>query len=448
MAPTSDDRDRNFEKALARHVRASSQADTSSASPSCADIEALAAYHEGALPPEVRNLWKTHIQDFPQCQEILAQLQATDAIPLDLPHTSENQKAVGVPVLKSRTPSLWRWAAPAGALAAGLLVWVTLRENRPIQIDQLRRDESSAPSASPVPHAAAPKPPAPRSKAESANEKSGTLAKSAETAESAAPAMGGIVQEKRKSSRAGRILAAPKPATSAREQNAENSVDLSASAPQPPEVRNRADAMKKDLEEKASASLPAPTARAPAPAPEGSPRISTMSEAVSVEAVAPVPLEKTKPATGNPFDQVVLQQQQDLPLNGRNNQAVYSLTRGAAAVIVAAPHGSAQWRIGAAGIVEHSSDAGATWTLQSAGVVADLLAGSATSDKVCWIVGRAGTILRTTDGGTHSTKVPPPIVDDFASVFAVNKRQATVSPAHGTYQTDDAGVTWKKLAPE
>src|ERR1700680_5190824 len=145
MAPISDDRDRNFEKALARHFRADSQDETSSASPSCADIEALAAYHEGALPPEQRSLWKTHIQDCPRCQEILAQLQATDAIPLDLTHNTEKQRAVGVPGPKPRTPSLWRWAAPAGALAAGLLVWVTLRENRPIQIDQLRRDESSAP---------------------------------------------------------------------------------------------------------------------------------------------------------------------------------------------------------------------------------------------------------------------------------------------------------------
>jgi len=77
-----------------------------------------------------------------------------------------------------------------------------------------------------------------------------------------------------------------------------------------------------------------------------------------------------------------------------------------------------------------------------------LLAGSAPSDKVCWIVGRAGTILRTADGGAHWVKVRPPIVDDFASVFAVDARQATVSPAQGTYQTMDGGATWKKLAPE
>jgi len=117
-------------------------------------------------------------------------------------------------------------------------------------------------------------------------------------------------------------------------------------------------------------------------------------------------------------------------------------------VTITAPGNAVQWRIGAAGIIEHSADTGASWTLQTSGVLADLLAGSAPSDKVCWIVGRAGTILRTTDGGAHWVKVRPPIVDDFASVFAVDARQATVSPAQGTYQTMDGGATWKKLAPE
>ena len=434
MAPISDDRDRNFEKALARHVRADSQDETSSASPSCADIEALAAYHEGALPREQRSLWKTHIQDCPRCQEILAQLQATDAIPLDLTHNTEKQRAVGVPVLKPRTPSLWRWAAPAGALAAGLLVWVTVHENKPLQISEVRKQASS------VPQTVAPKPSEPENKAQSTNENP-----SAGKRSTAADA----VQGKLEPHRTGSFSAVPaKPQSRAIEQTAENSVDLYASASQQPEVGERADAAKKDLKEKASAPRLSPAAPAPAPALEATPKISTMSETVTVEAGSPAPLQAANSATVNPSDQFARKQKQDLPLNGRSYDQLLTLAKSVSAVTVAAPHGSAQWRIGTAGIVEYSSDAGATWTLQSTGVVADLLAGSATSDEVCWLVGRAGTILRTTDGGTHWSKVPPPIVDDFASVFAVNARQATVSPAHGTYQTKDAGATWKKLAPE
>jgi photosystem II stability/assembly factor-like uncharacterized protein len=117
-------------------------------------------------------------------------------------------------------------------------------------------------------------------------------------------------------------------------------------------------------------------------------------------------------------------------------------------VTILAPGGRVSWRVGEAGIIEFSSDAGKTWTLQPSGVTTDLLAGSAPSDKVCWIVGRSGTILRTTDGGAHWQKVRPPTPGDLRSVFAADARQATVSPANGTYQTTDGGVTWNELAPE
>src|ERR1700731_4881357 len=161
MAPSSGDRHRNFEKALARHVRAGSREEARSATPSCADIEALAAYHEGVLPPEQGSLWTTHIEGCPQCQEILAHLQATDDTPLAIPQALDLRKTVGVSVLKPRKAAHWRWAAPAGALAAGLLVWVTVRENRPIEVDELPKAASSAPSPAPPPQTAAPKPPAP-----------------------------------------------------------------------------------------------------------------------------------------------------------------------------------------------------------------------------------------------------------------------------------------------
>src|SRR5260370_1301533 len=105
-------------------------------------------------------------------------------------------------------------------------------------------------------------------------------------------------------------------------------------------------------------------------------------------------------------------------------------------------------RAGQAGVIEFSSDAGKTWTLQPSGVIADLLAGSAPSDKICWIVGRSGTVLRTTDGGKHWRKLRPPAQDDLRSVFAVDARQATVSPNNGAYQTTDGGATWTKLPPE
>jgi len=443
MVPSNGGRDRNFEKALARQLRAGSRAEASSATPSCSDIEALAAYHEGLLPPEQASLWNKHIQGCPQCREILAHLQATDDTPLAIPHALDQRKTVGVPVLKPRKTAHWRWAAPAGALAAGLLVWVTVRENRPVEVDELPKAASSAPSTSRPPQAAAAKPPAPTRKTESANEKPGALAKSQETAaRPTAATIGGILQEKRQTGKASATPA--KPAMSAQEESAENSLRAYSSAPPQPEIRDRTDAAAKERKEKAPGLLPSSAASTPAPEP--TPKISAMSETVTVESAGAVETENS--AAGSVSDQVALEQKQDLPRSGRSYAALLALAKDAGAVTIAAPHSSTQWRIGAAGIIARSKDAGAHWTLQPSGVISDLLAGSASSKKICWIVGRAGTILRTTDGGAHWLKLPPPIVDDFASVFAVSARQATVSPAHGSYQTVDGGATWKKLAPE
>src|SRR5260370_18563997 len=154
MAPISDDRDRSFEKALARHFRARAQAEASAAPRSCADVETLAAYHEGGLAREQMSLWKNHITDCPRCQGILAQLEATDAVPFGVADNVEKQRAAGVQVLKPRRPAVWRWAAPAGGPAPGLLVWVAARESKPGQIAEVRKDAAPAaniPAPAPAP---------------------------------------------------------------------------------------------------------------------------------------------------------------------------------------------------------------------------------------------------------------------------------------------------------
>src|SRR5260370_11802342 len=99
------------------------------------------------------NLWKTHVKDCPRCQGILTQLEATDAIPFGVAHNVEKQRAAGVQVLKPRRPAVWRWAAPAGALAAGLLVLVAVRESKPGQNAEIRHD------AAPPAHLPTPTPP-------------------------------------------------------------------------------------------------------------------------------------------------------------------------------------------------------------------------------------------------------------------------------------------------
>src|SRR5260370_23103385 len=131
----SDNRERSFENALASHLRAGNSA----AVPhnACSDSETLAAYHERSLTPEQMASLKTHVTDCDRCQQILAHLQASDQIPVSAANTAPQATAAAnssVRVLHSRRPALWRWVAPAGALAAALLRWVAGRENNSVRI--------------------------------------------------------------------------------------------------------------------------------------------------------------------------------------------------------------------------------------------------------------------------------------------------------------------------
>src|SRR6266436_3573140 len=131
----SDDRERNFENALASHLRTSSSVGDSHGA--CADAETLAAYHERSLAPEQMASWKTHVADCERCTQILAHLQATDEIPVAAENIEPQETAAAnssVRVFPARRPTLWRWVAPAGALAAALLVWVAVRENNSVRI--------------------------------------------------------------------------------------------------------------------------------------------------------------------------------------------------------------------------------------------------------------------------------------------------------------------------
>ncbi len=88
MAP--DERDRIFDKALARHLRADGSSPSTANAPfrefvrvgECPGPETLAAYHERSLLPEEMNSWKEHIVGCANCQTVLSHLEATDEIPL------------------------------------------------------------------------------------------------------------------------------------------------------------------------------------------------------------------------------------------------------------------------------------------------------------------------------------------------------------------------------
>ena len=107
-------------------------------------------------------------------------------------------------------------------------------------------------------------------------------------------------------------------------------------------------------------------------------------------------------------------------------------------VIILAPEPYA-WRVWPHGKIEFSFDSGRSWEQQKRGVTTDLTAG-----KVCWIVGKAGTVLLTTELGSHWKKLAPPADEDLEGVNAEDGKRAsvwTVGHKH-SFVTNDAGATW------
>jgi photosystem II stability/assembly factor-like uncharacterized protein len=129
--------------------------------------------------------------------------------------------------------------------------------------------------------------------------------------------------------------------------------------------------------------------------------------------------------------------------------------------IFMSPDGKVYWRLGSGGRIERSVDSGRSWQPQASGVASNLVAGAATSEETAWVVGQAGTILRTTDGA-HWQRIAPPVVSstspnanmpnlagaaggtlDWTGLAASDALHATVTSSDSRrFRTEDGGRTW------
>jgi len=118
---------------------------------------------------------------------------------------------------------------------------------------------------------------------------------------------------------------------------------------------------------------------------------------------------------------------------------------------IKSPSGRILWRVGTGGRIERSTSAGGAWSLQPSPSTQEWVAGAAVSDTICWIVGRNGSIARTTDG-EHWEKIAPPSMSasasgkfpDWASVTAVDAQTATITASdQRRFTTQDGGKTWQ-----
>jgi hypothetical protein len=476
MAP--DERERNFDKALGRHLRSTAPADRAALPPagspsrrgSCPDTETLAAYHERSLLSGEMNSWKEHIVGCAYCQTILTQLEATDQIALQ---ASAQPEALGAkesePVMTARSleplpaaaapkrsrrvlllrGARWQWLVPAGAMAAGLLVWVALHENQRLPLPraqevQIAKQIPSPPmpstsTGSPVtsparsaiptkPQSAGDEVTAPKTLARSeALKPSGKLdyQDRASPSQPLAEKESGLRKDAERPSagdlrgveeQAGRDA---KAASRERQENAE--VQLQA--------QNQA-ANAQSLNQ-----LNSNAAKVSGPAPMGQSQVETKKMKAATAAPAAPPPSQPAAIAGN------------LSTTYDSSAALEVASVITNPHLISPPGSRLLWRAGRAGVIEFSRDSGTSWSRQRSGVRVDLQTGSAPSENVCWIVGRVGSVLLTTDGGAHWKLLSFPLADDLGGVRATDALHATIWNLHNTksFETTDGGLTWKRV---
>ena len=485
----ADDRDPKFEGALAHHLRGDSAA-------ACPDAETLAAYHERSLSLEEMAHWKQHISGCAACQETLALVETTEKqlaenwedkqvpvleaaaqLPASVRSAGRSQEAAreeasgtpGGPVeiaRPRRRPALLRWAIPVGAVAAGVLVWIGIHEQRALQ-------SSKSDAVQVAKHFPAPAP-APEQK----------LNEAPQTAQSPMERDDRQVQLDEKGSR-GRAensgasqLVSPQVSTArpqAHAKDAEESKkeaggraadalaynDKIAPAPPPPPARGlqppKAPTSTTESVDVSAGALPA----APEPSGKATDRVTggavggaagtgMASGTGAVESKSEARAKQktpTKQQAANDLDTATSAMMMKQGLNGRNVTSLGALAPLPAVILT--PDHRVWWRLGPGGTLELTTDGGKTWKLVNVGVDVELTAGSAPSSKVCWIAGKAGTLVRTTDRGTHWEALTTPISGDLGGVRATDAKHASIWDAERkqSFGTSDGGASWKQTAP-
>jgi photosynthesis system II assembly factor YCF48-like protein len=495
-----DDRDRSFEKALALRLRANPPGAT------CPDAETLAAYHERSLTLEELNFWKPHIASCAKCQQVLVHLEALAEVPQEAvagqESSAETSNLVGtgartvaahdaLPVAApKKTPFVsvgqfpkpaairhWRWIAPVGAIAAGLLVWVAVHANRSatlppakIEIAQNRSSETepkvaapaerenldttralpkSVPSAgdrgsassalqnrrdlsaanTPMPKMATPAVPPGRSEAIAREAENAQLSAKSNSGQdtkisglaggiatgAAGAAIGGIVSDQK----------GKKSDESTRQDQAMNYAAAPAPAAPKPQSARQSGAPSQRKDEKqlqakqsagASSAGPAQTQQAPANAEALPPKIPAMAENVEVTSAPP-----TAPASAPPASSDALKQpSQDvnaLPNVSRSSTDLLAVTSGAEAAPASRLAKSRAPR----------------------NVVAP-------GGKVIWRLGYGGLIEQSLDGGQTWTPQTSGTTETLFLGSAPSEQVCWVIGISGTIlRTTDGGATWTRV---
>ena len=456
------DQEKAFEKLLARTLRQSLEPGGAE----CPGPDILAGYLDRSLGDAEASHWELHFSECARCQQVLAEIDVS-AAPLPAAETQvpaieiSDLRAVAAPAAEpvetrpaastiSRGPKgdigtrrrylSWRWLVPAAGVAAAVALWIAIRpaphrapglvavqpsvegpkevaQNNPPPALATRIPEITETQPQPAAQA-----PAARSRAAKAGPEPASAKRAMPGVQpSAAP---GRAEQEAKALSAGTGAQGAAPLAESRAAVVAQKEGPEQLAMQPKEADQAAAAPAKPSESPRIAEIPKKT------------EMSKTAEARPGLAAAVAP---AAPAAAK-------QREEETPKTFDRRLRTAALAQPSTAVIPS-PDLSALWRVGPAGTIARSHDAGRTWQAQVSNVAADLLAGSAPSETVCWVVGRAGIILRTTDGEQWE-KIPSPAPVDWIGVKARDALNATVVAAsQQRYVTKDGGKRWRGPLP-
>jgi Putative zinc-finger len=363
------------------------------ATPQCADPELIAAYYDGSLVASERDVLEAHFADCARCQLQLAAIVRAD------PRASD-AAAERVARLRSR----WQIAIPALAAAAVLIV--VLRTMRPggevRHADQLAMAKSEAPASNPVA--------APAAQLESAPQPISNQLAMNEERRTAQMHLVKPRQESRAALASNFLANVPK----------SRAMQMTTANPASGATYGRAVT---GAGSAIGGSVGAPETLVMI-SPRERPEISTQTPGQPSSAAS-----AGAAGSGSAIGAAV-----GAPMMGaqvRTLASSSSLLRGPT------------WMAGKRGTILFR-DANGITRRQYSGVEADLTAGVAPSVTVCWIVGRGGTVLRTTDG-ENWTKITPPTDADLVAVAADSAEHAIVTTvAAQNFETSDGGASWHR----
>ena len=501
MAPRDDDKamDGLLRRTLARDAARGAARDIN-----CPGTDILAAYSEQSLNADETANYELHFSTCPKCREQLAAIFRTQSV-RDVPAEVEVlARAAGLravatapaatksaPLQRSWTLHL-RWAAPVAAIL--ILVAVVSRQ-RLARVSHVPPSENqvamSRPEVAPksladqttkqyevVPPTAAP------AELKTQTAQQGRLEADKRPAPSNSQQTGALVAGNRARISPNRLQSNTRPdldAAYSQNQLADNS-RVNDQMQRKIESRHTSDDMSASLEKSAREQTPAP-AKAPAPAEtvnslDQTPKattsnveVSSAAQSVAVPAppaATPQPKLEATPAGAPSMTTTesvragkLSKEKKDAPqaaggaaagaVGGTgagigeyaNSKSAIVTVHSGAAPVIQSQDANVQYRIAGGARIERSEDSGATWQGQRMKAASQILAGAVPSQNVCWLVGRAGAILLTTDGKSWK-KISPPADADFVAVTASDASSAAVTTADGRiFRTTDGGQSWQ-----